>query len=558
MRLTLSRSIAVLGTVALLGTACGASDSSGYGPRLAQGDGTPEPGEDLGIFPGRPVQFADTYAARANVVQTVAAPVPEDGEWGGDGWIFVANEVGQGVSVYDLRSLTPIEFIYSPDNPVPHHPYLSPDQRWVTANARFGSSAFVVDTHNDFETTFLEFPDAEDGGDIAGPLHGTYTSDSELFLVALQRSDRLGVIDLSGETPEVAEVIDIGSNPRDVYITPDDEKAFVSMQSENTVAVVDIGTWDVRYIERSEADYSAAGGGGGGMSEDGELFAVSNTPEDEVVIIDTATEEVVHRIGDVPMPVNAEFLGNTHLVGTGNRSDGSVSIIDADPGELLATVETGGGANIPYIGPDGMIWVSHNGADFVSVLDPETFEVVDEVPTGQNPHWIQFLPSGSRALVTNWGEATVSVIDTIRRTEIQKFRTGLNPNGIIVKTDVTPEQAERALDREVETDPIEDVELASEMVLPDPRDDREALFLNTCAQCHDVGRIIRNNTSDEEGWRDIVVRMRGNGAQMTDEEMEEITAYLAEGEHQELEIGTRYDQQHAGAETDEGVGSTAP
>jgi YVTN family beta-propeller protein len=552
-----SRTLALLGVVALFGTACAASGPAGYGPRTAQGE-APEPGTDLGIFPGRPVQFADTYAPRANVVQTVAAPVPEGGDWDGNGWIFAANEVGQGVSVYDLKSLTPIEFVYSPDNPVPHHPYLSPDQRWVSANARFGSSVVVIDTHNDFETTFLEFPDAADGEDIAGPLHGTYTSDSELFLVALQRSDRLGVIDYTGDTPEIVEVIDLGDRPRDVYITPDDAKAFITMQGENTVAVVDIGTWDVRYLERSESDYSSAGGGGGGMSEDGRFFAVSNTPDDEVVIIDTDTEEVVHRIGDIPMPVNAEFLGSTSIVGTGNRSDGSASFIDAEAGELLATVATGGGANIPYIGPDGMIWVSHNGADFVSVLDPETYEVVDEVTTGQNPHWIQFLPSGSRALVTNWGEASISVIDTIRRREIQKVLTGLNPNGIIVKTDVTPEEAERALSRGLEQDAGHDVELASEMVLPDPRDDREQLFLNTCAQCHDLGRIIRNNTSSEEGWREIVVRMRGNGAEMTDEEVEEITAYLTDGEHQELEVGTRYDQQHAGAETDEGVGNTAP
>jgi YVTN family beta-propeller protein len=558
MRLSLSRSIAVLGAMTLFGSACAASESSGYGPRLAQGDGAPAPGEDLRIFPGHRVEYADTYAARANVVQTIAAPVPEDGDWDGNGWIFVANEVGQGVSVYDLRSLTPIEFVYSPDNPVPHHPYLSPDQRWVTANARFGDEAFVIDTHHDFDTTFLEFPPPADGEGVAGPLHGTYTADSRLFLVALQRGDRLGVIDLTGETPEVAEVIDLGSNPRDVYITPDDEKAFISLQSEAYVAVVDLATSEVREIERSGADYSSAGGGGGGMSNDGTLFAVANTPEDEVVIYDTDSEEIVHRVAGIPEPVNVEFLGDTHWVGTGNRSDGSITIIDGGTGELLETIETGGGANIPYIGPDGNIWVSHNGADHVSVIDPDTFEVIDEVTTGQNPHWIQFLPSGSRALTTNWGEDTVSVIDTIRRTEIHKFRTGLNPNGIIVKTDVTSEQAERALARGLEMGATEDVELAAEMVLPDPRDDREALFLNTCAQCHDIGRIIRNNTSSEEGWREIVVRMEGNGAQMTEAEMDEITAYLTEGEHQELEVGTRYDERHAGAETDGGVGATAP
>jgi YVTN family beta-propeller protein len=537
-----SRTLALVGAVALLAAACGAGNQSGYVSRAQEG-AEPQPGDDRGLFPGAPWPYADTYAPRANVVQTVAAPVPEDG-WSGDGWVFVANEVANGVTVLDLRSLTPIEFVYSPDSPVPHHPYLSPDQRWVSTNTRFGSDVLVIDTHNDFALTRLSFPDADDGEDVAGPLHGTYTSDSRYFLVALQRSGHLGVIDMEGaDGPEIIEVLALGSRPRDVYLTPDDEKAFVSIQSENYVAVVDVGTWEVREIERSDADYAGAGGGGGGMSEDGRLFAVANTPEQEVVVIDTDTEEVVHRVGDVPAPVNVEFLGTTDLIGVGNRSDNSVTFIDGGTGELLATVETGGGANIPYLGPDGNIWVTHNGDGHLSVLDPETFEVIDEVSVGVNPHWLQFLPSGSRALATNWGEDTISVIDTIRRRQLATVQTGLNPNGIVVKTDVTREQARAAIaDRERVAQAVEHVELASEMVLPEPRDDRERTFLNSCVQCHDIGRIVRNNSDTYDEWYDIVLRMRGNGAVMTDEEMEEIAQYLADGQHQEIEFGTRYDE----------------
>ncbi|MEX2504328.1 MAG: hypothetical protein WD378_05725 [Egicoccus sp.] len=535
--------VAVSLTVAL--AACSA-DGTGYGPRNERVAG--EPGVDQGLFPGSPWTFADDYAPRSNVAQTVAAPLP-DGEWGGDGWVFVANEVANGVTILDLRTLTPIDFVYSPDSPVPHHPYLSPDQRWVNANTRFGSNVIVIDTHNEFARTILTFPEAEGGEDVAGPLHGTYTHDSRYFIVALQRSDRVGVVDMQAEGgPEILEVIDIGDRPRDVYVTPDDAKAFISHQGENYVTVVDIGTWEVRRIQRSEADYSSAGGGGGGMAHDGTLYAVANTPEQQVVIIDTETEEVVHRVDDIPAPVNVEFLGNTHMIGIGNRADGSATFIDADTGELLATVETGGGANIPYMGPDGNIWVTHNGAGHLSVIDPETFEVIDEVAVGVNPHWLHFLPSGSRALATNWGEDKISVIDTVRRRQLATVQTGLNPNGIVVKTDVTPEQAAAALDSERSLQARKDVAAASEMLLPDPRDEQEALFLNTCVQCHDMGRIVRNNSSSYEDWNAIVLRMRGNGAVMNDEEIEEITDYLTEDRHQEIEILTRYAETYDAAD----------
>ncbi|HSK21756.1 MAG TPA: hypothetical protein VK906_01205 [Egicoccus sp.] len=546
-RRRLLRPLAAVASLAVALAACG-DDGSGYGPRNERVAG--EPGVDQGLFPGSPWTFDEDYAPRSNVAQTVAAPLP-DGEWGGDGWVFVANEVANGVTVLDLRTLTPIDFVYSPDSPVPHHPYLSPDQRWVSTNTRFGNNVIVIDTHDDFARTILTFPEAEGGEDVAGPLHGTYTHDSRYFIVALQRSDRVGVVDMQAEGgPEILEVIDIGDRPRDVYVTPDDGKAFISHQGENYVTVLDIGSWEVRQIQRSDADYSSAGGGGGGMSEDGTLFAVANTPEQQVVVIDTETEQVVHRVDGVPAPVNVEFLGNTHMIGIGNRADGSATFIDADSGELLATVETGGGANIPYMGPDGNIWVTHNGAGHLSVIDPETFEVIDEVAVGVNPHWLHFLPSGSRALATNWGEDKISVIDTVRRRQLTTVQTGLNPNGIVVKTDVTPEQAAAALGSERSLQARQDVPAASEMLLPEPRDDQEQLFLNTCVQCHDMGRIVRNNSSTYEDWNAIVLRMRGNGAVMTDEEIEEITDYLTEGRHQEIEIATRYAENYRAAGED--------
>jgi YVTN family beta-propeller protein len=538
-RTRLSRGLAVLAATALLAASCADDDGE-----------EASPARDTGIFPGQTVDLAENYVARTNTVQTVGAPLPEDGEtWSGHGWVFVANEVGRGLTVLDLRTLEPVEFIYSPDSAVPHHPYLSPDQRWVVTNARFGNEVMVTDTHNGFETDYLEFPEGDD--DVAGPLHGTYTHDGRYFVVSLQRSGRMGVLDMEADDgPEIIEVIDIGDRPRDVYITPDDQKAFISMQGEDTVGVLDLDTWEVRYIDRSDEDYSSAGGGGGGMSVDGELFSISNTPEDEVLIIDTASEEVVHRVSDVPAPVNSEFLGDTHIVGTGNRSDGSASFIDAGTGELLETVETGGGANIPYLGPDGNYWVSHNGAEHISVLDPETFEIIEEVGTGVNPHWIHFLPSGTRALVTNWGEDGISVIDTQNYRQLARATTGLNPNGIVVKTDVTRQQAAEALDRDLEQART-DTDLAAEMVLPDPADRQEEIFLNNCAQCHDLGRVVRNNASGEDEWEEIVLRMVGNGAQLDEEEIDEVVTYLTEGRQDDLDFGTRYDEEHGRLEATE-------
>lgn len=39
---------------------------------------------------------------------------------------------------------------------------------------------------------------------------------------------------------------------------------------------------------------------------------------------------------------------------------------------------------------------------------------------------------------------------------------------------------------------------ASTLVFPEARDINEEAFLNTCLQCHDIGRIMKNTSKDAE------------------------------------------------------------
>jgi len=48
-----------------------------------------------------------------------------------------------------------------------------------------------------------------------------------------------------------------------------------------------------------------------------------------------------------------------------------------------------------------------------------------------------------------------------------------------------------------------------------------------CAQCHGLNRV-RSTRADQARWTQIIERMRGHGAQLTDEEAEALAAYLAE------------------------------
>lgn len=455
-----------------------------------------------------------------------------DPSWDGNGWLYAADEVSQGVTVVDLATLEPVQFIRL-EGGVPHHPYITKDQRWVLVTIRYGDWVAAIDTDNGNKVRRIDLPRSPDGKP-AGPLHMGLTPDGKYVLVTLNGSGGVAVLD--ARNPKLLRVVDVGKKPRDVVVTPDSKKAYVSMQADTRVAVIDLETWAVRYITRTNTDYGDGSGSGLGMSADGKYVGVANTLDDEVIIIDTATDQIVHRVGNVPRPVNVEFLGKTHILSTGNRSDGSFSFIDADKGQLIKTVKTGGGANIAYYGPDGKVWVSHNGAQHISVLNADTFEVIKEIPVVQNPHWIYFSPDGKTAYVTNWGANSISVIDVEKMERVKNVTVGLNPNGLALKSNVPADVIARWHENAEQA--RQEIAKATELVMPEPRSEAEALFFQKCTICHDVGRIIRNNAKGDR-WYDIVEKMRGNGAPVNDEEARIIAEYLKTGQHQSLEIKTQ-------------------
>jgi WD40 repeat protein len=320
-------------------------------------------------------------------------------------------------------------------------------------------------------------------------------------------------------------------------VTPDGKKLYVSLQAEPYITVVNLETYEVKKLERTKTDYGAGTGSGLDMSNDGKYVAVSNTADDEVAIWDTATDQLVAKVKDIPKPVNVSFMGNTPYLATGNRNDGSISIVDTRTMKLLKTVKTGGGTNIPYVGPDGMWYTSQNGAGFLTVLDPQhEFRVTRNIWGVQNIHWLYWGPDGKTVFGTNWGDKTVSKVDMMKRKD---FRTtllvGLNPNGIAVKSNVPVEDLVKF--REKSAAVKETLQKASTLVIPTARNEKEKAFLDTCLQCHDIGRILRSNTKGD-AWAGTVNRMEGNGAKMTAEQKQMIIDYLKSEQQKSLSVKT--------------------
>lgn len=485
----------------------------------------------FGPYEGEPlapiVNFNFTTAAFKS---QVCAPPWAPGVWDGEGWIFAANEVSNGISVIDAATLEPVHWIQLEGTP--HHVHLSPDGDWVYAGPRYGWYAVAIDTKT-LDVKYIDFGEDEP----AHPLHWGFDVDGKYAFVTLNRTGELAVLD--AKTADLITRIPIGKKPRDIAVTPDNKKVFVSHQAEGYVSVVDLGTWEARRMHRTDTDYGAGAGSGMDMSPDGKLVVVSNTADNQLAFFDVETETLVAKVDNVPAPVNVHFLGEDGAtVGTGNRADGSVTFIDRETFTIIKTLPTGAGANIPSLGPDGNIWVTHNGERYLSVVDPDTLEVTHEIMVQQNPHWILFSPDGRYGFATNWGGNSISVIDIVEKRQVSRVRTGLNPNGVAMKIDVPEATLEKWRVHGEEAQVGQMILDASTLVMNEPRDEREQAFMNSCMTCHDVGRIVRNNHSGD-AWVGIVERMKGNGAQMTPEEQQMIVEYLQDDMHKTLDVRTK-------------------
>lgn len=153
---------------------------------------------------------------------------------------------------------------------------------------------------------------------------------------------------------------------------------------------------------------------------------VANWDMNSLSVVDTETKQVTASIDVGPRPSGIAalpdgsklYVSNAGDDGSiGEQVDGDVSVVDTKTNTVTATLRAG---QYPYSAISSRfgtrVYVtSSNGADkagLVTVLDTRTDEVVTTVPVGTAPTYQSLSPDGSRLYVSNFGESSVSIMDT--------------------------------------------------------------------------------------------------------------------------------------------------
>ncbi|MGV8129203.1 MAG: beta-propeller fold lactonase family protein [Methanolinea sp.] len=82
-------------------------------------------------------------------------------------------------------------------------------------------------------------------------------------------------------------------------------------------------------------------------------------------------------------------------------------------------------------------YITNYGNDTVTVIDTATDYIIATVDVGSGPGGVAVSPDGTRVYVANFYSGTVSVIDTFTHTVIATVPVGANPDGVAVSPDGT-------------------------------------------------------------------------------------------------------------------------
>lgn len=146
------------------------------------------------------------------------------------------------------------------------------------------------------------------------------------------------------------------------------------------------------------------------------------------------------------------IYGNSGVGGQG--TDGQlIRVIDIRRAEVVGTIDYGKGVrpHCAVFGPkDGLLYVTAELSESVSVIDPRGWKILGSIPTGAaESHMLAITPNGQIGYTANVGPGSVSVLDMKQRNLLHKIQLPDRVQRISVSNDgkwvFTADQAKRRL-----------------------------------------------------------------------------------------------------------------
>lgn len=267
-------------------------------------------------------------------------------------------------------------------------------------------------------------------------------------VVTAQVANLVDIVDL--DAGKVLAAIPVAGAPAGVALSPDRRTAYVTRPDGPGLAVIDLASrkvtvtmplpggplgiavnpvsgevyvadWYARRIlvlaakpEGLVLDGEIAVGqspSGMALTPDGKTLVVANRESDTISVVDVASRRETKTIATGKHPFGIALDAGAMRAYTANVESNDISAIDLATGTEIGRIKSG---ERPYVIAlaGGRGFVTDQYAGTVTVFDLVTLKPLTSIETGDHPEGIAASADGRFVYATNWGDNTLSVIDT--------------------------------------------------------------------------------------------------------------------------------------------------
>jgi YVTN family beta-propeller protein len=261
-------------------------------------------------------------------------------------------------------------------------------------------------------------------------VHGMgFSPDHRTLAVVSIGSNSVAFIDTN--TNAVKHITYVGRSPHEAFFTPAGTEVWVTVRGENYISVLDPAT----YTEKSRIGVA----GGPGMqifSPDGKYGYVCSSFNPETVVVSVADHQIVGHVAQAsPFCPDIAATPDGKQVWLTLKDVGKTMVFDAKPPfAVLKTLDTGpitNHVNFAGVGKELFAYVTVGGLNVVKVFRVADASLIATIPVGKLPHGLWPSGDGKRIYIGIENGDSLTAIDTQTNKVIADVPIGQAPQAIV-------------------------------------------------------------------------------------------------------------------------------
>ncbi|WP_035881071.1 YncE family protein [Cupriavidus metallidurans] len=269
-------------------------------------------------------------------------------------------------------------------------------------------------------------------------VHGMgFSPDHRTLAIVSIGSNSVSFIDTA--TNAVKHVTYVGRSPHEAFYTPNGKEVWITVRGENYIAVLDAAT----FAETARIKV-ADGPGMQIFSPDGKYGYICSSFNPETAVVSVADHKIVGRVKqESPFCPNIAATPDGKQVWFTLKDVGKTQVFEAQPPfRPIRTIETGpitNHVNFAHTAAGTLAYVTIGGLNQVKVFRTDDFSPVATIPVGSLPHGVWPSGDGSRIYVGLENADKLAVIDTATNQVVANVPVGQAPQAIAYVPNAVPD-----------------------------------------------------------------------------------------------------------------------